>query len=522
MGQTWGSTLAGNGSLAKENPEFSWVFVAKFPEISTIGSELMLKGIVPMPDMTLDLPSQPEDGVTAPSPLVQQAVSSLMLSLDDELLRYRQSRSGQAPKGLGSTIKFRQAARKPIKLMAVNQAAAATAPKTGASTLAVAPPPPVSPQMQAILGHQAQPTTQAYIPKTTVHRTQLSHGGTLTTYRAMPEDYLESSEALLGSLPQDEANELDEGSSLTRQLISPLGIGALLLLLVGSASFGYLVTSPQAVSHLTENPLVQRLTGNSDTGDGEAASDMAIADDSPTPGLRGIGPDLSEQEFMALSLDRISALPGRQTSPSPATREVELDDMDTDTPEAAPNTANVAANPDRQAPSSQSTTSVQAEIVRPPAQANLQTGAAAPRASATPTPSRQQPAATTPPARVQAAPPAASAPPPQPLAANPAPSAPRPTTPPAPLSQAPAASPPAPITQAPAAPSTPSTRYYVVTDYAGNQSLESARTVVGDAYVRNFPQGTRIQLGAFSQESSARNLVQQLQNQGISAQVYTP
>ncbi|TVP62162.1 MAG: SPOR domain-containing protein [Leptolyngbya sp. LCM1.Bin17] len=40
--------------------------------------------------------------------------------------------------------------------------------------------------------------------------------------------------------------------------------------------------------------------------------------------------------------------------------------------------------------------------------------------------------------------------------------------------------------------------------------------------MRNFPQGTRIQLGAFSQESSARNLVQQLQNQGISAQVYTP
>ncbi len=472
-----------------------------------------------MPDMTLDLPSQPKDGATAPSLLVQQAVSSLMLGLDDELLRYRQSRSGQVPKGPGSTIKFRQAARKPIKLMTVNQAAAATAPRTGTSSLAVAPSPPTNPQVQAILGQQAQPTTQAYIPKTTVHRTQLSHGGTLTTYRAMPEDYLESSEALLGSLPQDEANDLDEGSSLTRQLISPLGIGALLLLLVGSASFGYLVTSPQAVSHLTENPLVQRLTGNSDASDGEVASEMAIAEDSPTPGLRGIGPDLSEQEFMALSLDRISALPGSQSSSRPATREVELDDMDMDTPEAAPNTTDSATSPDRQALSSQGTTSVQAEIVRPPAQANLETGATAPRASASPAPSRQQPAATTPPARVQAAPPAASAPPPQPLAANPAPAAPRPIAPPAPLSQAPAASPPAPITQAPPA---PSTSYYVVTDYAGNQSLESARTVVGDAYVRSFPNGTRIQLGAFSQESSARNLVQQLQNQGIPAQVYTP
>ncbi|MGB3309535.1 MAG: SPOR domain-containing protein, partial [Nodosilinea sp.] len=82
-----------------------------------------------------------------------------------------------------------------------------------------------------------------------------------------------------------------------------------------------------------------------------------------------------------------------------------------------------------------------------------------------------------------------------------------------------AVAPPAPITQAPpqAAPS-----YYVVTDYSGATSLESARGAVGDAYVRDFSGGTRIQMGAFSQESSARNLVNQLQGQGIPAQVITP
>jgi cell division septation protein DedD len=43
--------------------------------------------------------------------------------------------------------------------------------------------------------------------------------------------------------------------------------------------------------------------------------------------------------------------------------------------------------------------------------------------------------------------------------------------------------------------------------------------VVGDAYVRDFQGGSKIQMGAFSQESSARDLVQQLQQQGIPAQV---
>jgi cell division septation protein DedD len=40
--------------------------------------------------------------------------------------------------------------------------------------------------------------------------------------------------------------------------------------------------------------------------------------------------------------------------------------------------------------------------------------------------------------------------------------------------------------------------------------------------VRDFGSGSKIQMGAFSQESSAQNLVNQLQQQGIPAQVYTP
>jgi hypothetical protein len=67
-----------------------------------------------------------------------------------------------------------------------------------------------------------------------------------------------------------------------------------------------------------------------------------------------------------------------------------------------------------------------------------------------------------------------------------------------------------------------SARYYVVVDYSGDTSLTAARQVIGDAYVRNFSTGAKIQMGAFSQPSAAQNLVQQLQQQGISAQVVGP
>jgi cell division septation protein DedD len=61
-----------------------------------------------------------------------------------------------------------------------------------------------------------------------------------------------------------------------------------------------------------------------------------------------------------------------------------------------------------------------------------------------------------------------------------------------------------------------------VVDYGGDASLASARRVVGDAYVRNFSSGAKIQMGAFSQPAAAQNLVNQLQQQGISAQVVGP
>lgn len=460
-----------------------------------------------MPQLPSGLSTRPES--FAPSGesnlRLQRAVESLNLNLDDELHRYRQNRSGNATvPATPARLQLRQN-RKSLDLIALKTAATSTA-------VAAAAPLPNA-RLQEILGQASVPSSQAYPPKATVNQVRLSHGGTLTTYRQAPEDYLESTEALLGSVPPQSRRQAEAYTpSLARQLATPLGMGSLLLLLVGSAGFGYLVMSPQAVQHLTDSPLARRLRGQPTEG----AADDAVALDGvggqSDAGFKPMGPDLSEKEFMSLDLSNISNLPSAnapsagQSTPVQAQVQAGLPLGEQVPPGSRPGVPTAAG-------SRVNAGVLRAEIVSAPGAAgNTSNAASAPRqaAPATRAPATRAPVAAPPAA--QTAPPAAARPP-QPLALNRTPAAP---TPLAPIGSV---APPAPITQAPpqAAPS-----YYVVTDYSGAQSLESARSAVGDAYVRNFSSGTRIQMGAFSQESSARSLVNQLQGQGIPAQVISP
>jgi hypothetical protein len=64
--------------------------------------------------------------------------------------------------------------------------------------------------------------------------------------------------------------------------------------------------------------------------------------------------------------------------------------------------------------------------------------------------------------------------------------------------------------------------YYVLMEYKNDESLFKAREVVPDAYVREFPIGVRIQVAAFEDEASAKVMVEQMKEQGLAAQMYTP
>jgi hypothetical protein len=489
-------------------------------------------------------------------PPLQQALEALTISLDEELMRYRRSRYGDdVPPVPTSQLKLRQRRRRRslnlITLTGQKAEPTATASPTGVTAQpgavaasstpesAVVPPyVPENPRLREILDHAARPATPPELSPSS--QQAIAHrGGAMMPYQAAPDSYMASTEVLLDSLPDEAAREdIDYHPSWREQLSTPLGLGLLLLLLLGSASFGYLVTTPEMARRFWDNPLVQALRG---TGEDQTASEAeAMAGDIHTPddvetGLRGIGPDLSQSEFQELDLGHISNLSSdNPESPASLPQEIEVN---------ADRRSPLAGNRPDASPA-ESSPQVSSEVVTPsnprPQPAPMPTVVAAPQPRATTAP---QPRATANPQPRPAAPPTSTS--------QPAPAAPQPTagtsssgtsssgtTPPPPLATNPAPQPlptvetappatavgpstttaPAPVSQSPAAQSS----HYVVTDYTGDQSLNSARQAVGDAYVRNFPDGARIQMGSFSQETAAEDMVQELQNQGIPAQVYSP
>ena len=65
-----------------------------------------------------------------------------------------------------------------------------------------------------------------------------------------------------------------------------------------------------------------------------------------------------------------------------------------------------------------------------------------------------------------------------------------------------------------------SNHYYVLVEDADNSALNQVQNVVEDAYLSKFPEGVRIQVGAFSQQEDAKELVEKLAQQGVSAFIY--
>ncbi|MEA5419959.1 hypothetical protein VB712_12070 [Spirulina sp. CCNP1310] len=62
--------------------------------------------------------------------------------------------------------------------------------------------------------------------------------------------------------------------------------------------------------------------------------------------------------------------------------------------------------------------------------------------------------------------------------------------------------------------------YYVLVGYDGEASLREARGAIPDAYVRQFPQGIRIQMGAFDNAADAQRLANALQSRGLVGEVH--
>lgn len=401
-----------------------------------------------MPQRSSTDPSAPQ--LLDLHPALQATLRCMDVRLEDELARYRRDR--------------RRSPIRPQSVAAAPEGVAANPGMASPSMLAIAP------------GFAGELEEEAFAPSVAA-----SAGGfDPMAPPAEPEDYddyLESSEHLLRSLAEDEADlRAEPAPRMLDTLLTPLGIGSMLLLLLSSVTLGYVITHPNGLPFAT--------TEASEDAIAEPDSNLTLPDENNAVSDAPFTPDLSSQEFRDLNLDSLSTLPEDEVDGV-------TEGLDNATPSSLEGDAGVEAAGETLAGGP--TSSITPAVPSP-------TAAAAPRPAAAPVRS-----------------PVAAAPSPRPPAAP----APSPRVPPA-ATSAPAPAParsPAPSPVAAATPSPPQAYYYVVTDYTGDAALGAAQEVVPDAYVRNFSSGAVVQFGAFSEEDRASSLSQELQRQGISARV---
>ena len=381
-----------------------------------------------------------------------------------------------------------------------------------------------------ITSYAQQPELSAYAPSATLQKLaheQYEHN------LPDPEGYLESSEELLKSIEEEMPLRARRRADLLDLLLTPLGVGLMLLLLLSTATLGFLIMNPGTVSALfSPGSNVAASPSPSSPLNSPLTRVPTTRIDSAPP-----SPDLSAEEFRDVNLNTLSTLPSG--SSAAAQRSAQQRDRANEH-----SVAQAGSQAGSQAPAQAGSSA--------PAQAGSNAAPATPQPNLPTVPVQSQPAQAKPESIPVYSPPTYTQPPYSPPAYNPPPYNPSPAASPSSsptASPSPTGSPALPTHASPSAsrpidvpppdsassniatappssasaPQSPAAQdyYYVGTDYNGNSSLQEARQTVPDAYVRNLPSGGAIvQAGAFSSKSAAEERVQELQQQGLPAQIY--
>jgi hypothetical protein len=284
------------------------------------------------------------------NPTLKRALGVMDARLEDELARYRRYRRGM--KVSPSAIQVMQRSGKTKAKASAPQlatmpkptptvvpqpptvtppAVAAVASTSAAATMAAAvtpPPPPLTPvsiqhdpeavsslairQDDELTTGQGVTVGQENYPSTN----QLSRYGLYAAAddgladgfmsdRA-PTDYMESSEELLRSLAAEEASAAVERNVL-EGLLTPFGVGAMMLMLLGSGMFGYLIMNPASLTALKQ--FADRIASFRARPTNLASSSGDILSSSATDmGWLSNAPALDSDEFLSLNLNNFSAL----------------------------------------------------------------------------------------------------------------------------------------------------------------------------------------------------------------------
>jgi hypothetical protein len=265
---------------------------------------------------TID-PRTPSSKTSGLKPALATALGSLEVQLDQELTRYRRARNGvRQPKKVSvqsyipnppqqlNTMTGTLGITQPLVAEVNTNAIAPENPgleiekqeeinpfplasaqdSTTAPSLPFPPPPP--------------PVRAKSISSIVPTKPKASESETLAPANDTPQhpdDYLESSEALLRSL-QEEQPQTKKSSNSNDSLLSPLGIGSILLLLLASLTLGYVVFNPQTLPKLNLSKLFNWISPPTEENTGVAENNSsAIAQPNITPIPKY--PNLAAREF---------------------------------------------------------------------------------------------------------------------------------------------------------------------------------------------------------------------------------
>lgn len=272
----------------------------------------------------------------APSlkPALAAALASLEVQLDQELARYRRTRDtarianpprvvsyiGSSPQAIAAAIleQSQTAEIKPNLLSSVTsdthqiEAGTDTAQFEDMDHLLLSSAPEVSPTPTPPPPPPANPASSI------VHTGQAHQDENLLLADetpTQPDDYLESSEALLRSLT-DEQPQTKKPSSSNDGILSPLGIGSMLLLLVASLTLGYVVFNPKGLAQFNISKL---FNPKSSTPTASTTGVVGNSQPQPEPLLTPIPkyPNLAAKEFPEVKdpNDVVGLNPNAQATP---------------------------------------------------------------------------------------------------------------------------------------------------------------------------------------------------------------
>jgi hypothetical protein len=328
---------------------------------------------------------------------------------------------------------------------------------------------------------QPLPLSLAGIPgDAPIATTRSSKPTKLSSSPGAPDNYLESSEKLIESLDEPTGELLTEERSLAASLFTPLGLSSMLLFLLSCTALGYAVMHP---SSLVKMAGLNRLLDRNAPSTNESPTSNLSTNNANNQELPK-APNLASKEFVELDLSTLSNVKPTASPIASASPKVSIPA----TPVLIPSQTGAVPIP--------------VEDGNPARGGEKGLNNLSTALLPSPSPSTAQVVPTLP------------------------------TLPPTPSPLTQAAAPP--VTASPAAVSatlittlgTPARAtdgfYYVVTDYTDEKSLQQARTVVPDAYVRNFSKGVKIQMGALNDAVSAERLAKELQAKGIKPQYYQP